>query len=248
MPGLKRSYRGTTTSRAKRTMIRKSGRLRRPRRLNARTGGFLGIELKFYDTSLISSALTGPTDASGGEKNPSATISLNTVVQGDGESQRDGRQITMKSIHLKGIIDVPVQANQTVTDTASDVFIALVQDKQTNGALLNSEDVFTNPGADARTATSPFKNLQFQRRFRILAVKKLRLPQPTVVWDGTNVEQGGYQIPWEIYKSFSIGVNYSATTETIANITDNGLNVIAYTSNSTAAPTLSYNSRLRFVG
>ncbi len=50
---------------------------------NIRTAGFTGIELKFYDTFLIAGSLTSPTDATGGEHNPSATISLNTVTQDD---------------------------------------------------------------------------------------------------------------------------------------------------------------------
>ncbi len=37
------------------------------RRRNTATMGFLGIEKKFYDTALVSSALTAPADSTGGE-------------------------------------------------------------------------------------------------------------------------------------------------------------------------------------
>ena len=116
----------------------------RRRSKNYRIGGFLGIEHKFYDTSLVAAALTAPGDASGGEHNPSATICLNSVVQGNGESQRDGRNIVQKSLFIEGCIEVPAQINQTLLDTACNVMIAIVWDKQTNGALLSSESVFSN--------------------------------------------------------------------------------------------------------
>lgn len=220
--------------------------------LNRRTAGFMGIETKFYDQKLIAGVLTAPTDATGGEFNPSATISLNTVAQGDGESNRDGRQITMRSIQVNGVITCVQQVNQSAADFPTKCFIALVLDTQTNGALLNSEDVFTNPGANAVTAADPFRDLQFAKRFRILAVRKVTLQNPAIANDaattGNIVQQG-------LRKDFSMFVNlkgirtlYSGTTETIANITDNGLNIVAFCTNTQLAPNLSYVSRLRFVG
>lgn len=216
----------------------------------ARAGQLLSIEKKFYDQKLINAALTSPADATGGEHNPSATISLNTVVQGDGESNRDGRQIVMKSVTVKGNILVPAQTTQTVLDVATTVFIALVQDTQTNGALLNSEDVFTNPGANAQTATQVFRNLKFIKRFKVLKVVQLELPQPESqqVSSGAIVV-GGYQVPWSLFKSLAnVKVNYSSTSESIVNIVDNGLNIVAWCSNTSTAPAISYHSRLRFLG
>ena len=219
------------------------------RRRNARIGGFLGIEFKFYDTSLANSALTAPTDASGGEHNPSATICLNSVTQGDGESQRDGRNIVMKKLHLSEHIYVAGQANQTATDPAPVVYIALVWDKQTNGALLNSEDVFTNPSGNAFLAANPMRNLQYIKRFKVLKSVTLQLIQPTGTYDGTNIETGGYMIPFRMDLDLpNIEVNYTGTTETIANIVDNSLNIVAYAANISIAPVLYYNCRLRFVG
>lgn len=225
----------------------------RARKRNQRTAGYLGIEKKFYDTSLAMTALTAPSDASGGEHNPSATIALNTVVQGDGESNRDGKQITMKSLYLKGVIDVQSQVNQTVPENATEVMIAIVLDTQTNGAILASENVFTNPSASTPLAPQVFRNLKYSKRFQVLKRIQMTLPQPVAVWDGTNIEQYGYQIPWECYIDLDkLGknsiVNYSNTTETIANITDNSINLIAYANNTSTAPRISYNARLRFVG
>ena len=68
------------------TGLRRKGLRRRGRRLaNYRTAGFLGIEKKFYDTSVSAVALGAPTDATGGEFDPSTTSMITTPAQGDGE-------------------------------------------------------------------------------------------------------------------------------------------------------------------
>ncbi len=219
----------------------------RRRRRNRRTGGYMGIEKKFYDTSLDGATILNALTSS--EHNPSATISLNSVVQGDGESNRDGRQISMDTITIKGTILVPSQVNQTALDIASYVYIAIVLDKQTNGALLSGEDVFSNAGSVAVNVSNPFRNLQFIQRFQVLAWKVIRLHSPEAVWDGTNLELAGYMQQFTLSaKLKGLKTNYTNTTETIANIADNGLNVVCFTSGVGLAPTLSYKGRLRFYG
>ncbi len=206
-------------------------------------------ELKFYDQSLVNSSLSAPSDSSGGERDPSATILLNTVVQGDGEEQRDGRQIVMKKISIKGVVTVPVQTAQIAADEASTVFIAIVLDTQTNGATINSEDVFKNKGANPALAASPFRNLRNVQRFQVLKTVTLALIQPQMAAkDSTNIETGGYKMPFEMHKRLNIQVNYSGTAETVVSINDNSLHVIAFTSSTGVNPSISYNSRLRFVG
>lgn len=229
-------------------MLRAEARAIR-RGANVRSGGFLGIELKFYDTLLVGSALTTATDASGGEHDPSATIVLNSVIRDTSESGRIGNRITMKNISLNGIINVPIKVDQTTSDVAPVVFISLVMDKQTNGATIASEDVYTNKGANILLGASLYRNLQETTRFRVLRSMQLTLPQPTLTFDGTNLEQGGFQIPWRMDVPLNQMVQFNAgTTESVANITDNSLHLLAWASSTTLNPTISYNSRLRFVG
>ncbi len=225
---------------------RRRPRRRRPR--NARTGGFLGRELKFYDTNLGTQALVTNTDGSGGEADPSATILLNTVTQGDGEQQRDGRQILMKSVFVSGAVSCVAQANQTALDNGTMVGVWLVWDRQTNGATINSEDVFLNPNAGTLTSISLLRNLQHTRRFKVLNSWMGVVPTPQVAWDGTNVEQSGVIIPFKLSATLGIQVNYTGTTENVANIADNSLHIIAFCTDVGLVPTLSYNARLRFVG
>ncbi len=218
-------------------------------KLNFRSGGYLGIENKFYDSSLAASALTAPANASGGEHDPSATILLNTVVQGDGQSNRDGRKIVMKQIMIRGVVQCAPIINQTIVPQAATCFIALVLDTQTNGATITSEQVFTNKGATALLATSLFNAMERTGRFKVLKRLVFPLVQQTVAWDGTNLEVGGYSRPFQMMVPLkNIPVLYSSTTETVANIVDNSLHIIAYVSNTDSVPKLSYNARLRFVG
>lgn len=214
-----------------------------------RTLGKLGIESKFYDKSLVAAVLTATTDMAGMEHNPSATISLNSVLQGDTGSDRDGRQISMQSIIVKGTIQLPTQVNQTVLDLMPHCYVALVLDTQCNGALLNSEDVLVNPSADALLCTESFKNLKFQKRFRILASKVLKFPQSMATGEIADIEiAGGFQ-HFTLFKDLKdLVVNYSAGTETIVNTTDNSLSIIACTNSTAAIPVMNYNSRLRFRG
>ena len=67
---------------------------------------FTGIapELNYLDCAKTLSALTAPTDCSGGEMNPTTgcTGCLSAPSQGDAYNQRDGSKITIKSILIQG--------------------------------------------------------------------------------------------------------------------------------------------------
>ncbi len=220
--------------------------------INRSARGFTGIEVKFYDQGLTNAALTTNTDASGGEHDPSATIMMNTVTQGDGESQRDGRRITMKSIYVVGNVNCVTQTLQSTADSASAIFIALVLDQQTNGATLASENVYLNPGGDIILGSQLFRNLQFTKRFRVLATRKFILQSPSITNDTGatgGVIQMGVRRNFKMFVNLgNIVVNYTGTTETVANIADNSLHLIAWCTNTGLVPRLSYSSRLRFVG
>lgn len=217
-----------------------------------RTGGFLGQELKFYDTSLSNATISAPTDASGGELDPSATVVFNSVDQGDGEQQRDGRRITMKSLYINGTITVGAQSGQSAADEPAHIYLAVVLDTQTNGATIVSEEVFENQSGVAGLASSPMRNLQYVDRFKVLGSKKLTLQSPNMANDTGatgGVIQAGIMRPFKFYVNLKdVVVTYKGTTASVANITDNSIHLIGYTSNTTLAPKMNYNARLRFMG
>lgn len=218
-------------------------------------GGFLGLEKKFFDTFLIDRALTAPTDASGGRCDPASVDCLNAVAQGDGEQQRDGRQINMQSITIKGVLSFPPTGVTSTVRQAPSVFIALVMDVQTNGAPCISEDIWTNPSGDAELAASCFLNLENSQRFRVLKTVHLGPAdfQMGPAFSGIQGAWGfcGMQVPWSMYVDLGgERVNFitSQSTSVIAAIADNSLHVIAYTNETDYAIQLQYNARLRFMG
>jgi len=142
------------------------------------------------------------------------------------------------------------QADQTSADGIPFVYVALVLDTQTNGATLNSEDVYTNPAAAVSLACCPLRNMTYTERFKVLKMKKVRIPMPSMTYDGTNIEQSGVNVPFSMYvKLGGLQTKYKigGDTAVIANIIDNSLHMIAFT-NVNVAAFIGYNARLRYVG
>lgn len=208
---------------------------------NARTAGFMGIEKKFYDKT-YGAAIVATT--AGAEADPAANAScLNAVAQGDGESNRDGRKIVLKSIQLRGHITQTTTSEQADINPSRVVRLLLVLDQQTNGVQLNSEDVVTS----STNVEHAYYNLQHSGRFRILYDKTFVQPVSAAGTDNANTNSVGFDTKiFKVYKSLNIPVTFDGTTEDIANITDNSLHVICFASQTGGY--LEYESRLRFVG
>lgn len=228
------------------------GRLARSRKYrsrNIRTAGFLGVEKKFYDTSFTDAAISAATDATGAEMDPTAGQgALSVPAQGDTASSRDGKKILMKYLEIKGQITMGNQSAQSAADPGVSAFLAIVLDTQTNGAQLNSEDVFSNTGAQATTNATPLRNLLFGPRFKVLKSDTFIFDTPNMAGTaGAFLQPGRVQtFSWYIPLK-NIPVNFNAgTTASVANVIDNSLHVIAYCN--VAIVTLSYNARLRFIG
>ena len=219
--------------------------------LNSTTMGYLGIEKKFYDTSKGATNLSAPTDCSGGEFDPSVSSMISTPVVGDGPQNRDGKRIVIKSCQIKGFIDLAgVNATAGTPQVANPkVFVALVLDTQTNGAQLNSEDVFTNTGAQAQLNVCLNRNLLFADRFRVLKSEIFDMSVSTLSHIAVNAFSFcGVARSFDWYVPMDLVVNFNAgTTADVANVQDNSLHVIAFgTATTLNAITLSYNARIRF--
>lgn len=213
-------------------------------------------ELKFHDASKALTAIVAPTDSAGAEVDPTAG-SLNNVATGTTMSSRDGAKIVMKSVQINGVVRAASQATQTAADNGNSVMVALVWDTQTNGAQLNSEDVFTNPLANAVLASHPLRNMSFSRRFKVLKTQVFEFPSLTMVRTGALTTdpiqhgQSGMLFPLNWYVKLPDIVVQWKTTNTdgaITDIIDNSLHLIAFASNSDLACNIAYNSRLRYVG
>ncbi len=183
---------------------------------------YLGIEKKFVDRELAETSLT-----SAWAMYDPATTSLSPVVQGDGESARDGRQYTIRDITIHAHLRQGAQ--EAIVDPPNDTIarVALIWDKQTNGAAPTPANIFTTGGAQA---FSGFRNLEYVERFEVLADKMIELKQQTLSHVLVNsFSSTGVSTHFKMRKVFKNGlkVTCSDTAATIAAIVDNSLHVIA---------------------
>ncbi len=216
---------------------------------NPRTGGFLGIERKFLDSGQKDSALTTSTSQAGGEHDPTLGDCLNSILQGTNEQNRDGRKVILKSVLVHGTVDSLGNADAGDMPSQAYFYVAIVLDTQTNGTQMSSELAFKNLASDASSSANPFLNLEYQTRFRVIKYVKLRAPTPNAFADGTNTGTiSGYQVPFSMYASLNIPVNFVSAAGGIGDIVDNSLHVIAWTSSTTLLPRLNYGARVRFMG
>lgn len=213
-------------------------RVTRPRRMNRRTGGFTGMELKFVDSSNSQTLVKTP---AGSEIDDGTMLCLNGIAQGDGENQRDGREVVVKSVTVKGQVALPAAADISVSGP---VFIALVLDQQTNGAQFNAEDVYEQPLANQ--AVSVFRNLEYTGRFRVLATKRIDLNPSGGAGNGTTNNRVETSKAFSFYRKLNIPVRYTGTGATVANITDNSLHLMAI--GQSTAIEIAWASRVRFIG
>lgn len=217
---------------------------------NPRIGGYLGIEKKFLDSS-ASLTVASPTDCTGAEADPTTLNCLNGISQGDGESNRDGKNYIIKGITFDGVVYRNQLAGQANINATVSTFttVAIVLDTQTNGAQLNSEDVYTNPSAAANGNSDLLRNLQYSKRFKVLKKWVCVDPMgPMFTHNGATYDIGGTAHNISFYAdNLDIKVSCTGTGNTVSSIVDNSLHVVAFTSGVNLV-TLRYNARIRFVG
>lgn len=230
---------------------RKARRSRTLRAKNLAYSGFLGIERKFYDTALVGGLIKAPADCTNGMQDPSATSMISTPAQGDGEQNRDGKQICMQYVEISFAVSFAGRETAADVPTIPSIYVAVVLDRQSNAAQMTSQDCFKNLGAAAGTAANPLRNLLSSRRYKILRKKMFTfsaLPISHFVADSFAHANERRTWTWFIPLNM-LKVNFNAgITASIANVVDNSIHVVAYCSSEDCVPTISYNARLRFIG
>ncbi len=241
-------------ARARRSTVRKAGagkarstvvsRARGAAIANIRVGGFVGMELKFFDATKGSTAMaTAWTSIQ-----PAAGDALSVPAIGTGESQRDGRVFTIRSIFLKGLISMVVSESATAPLDDQTYRLVLVWDTQTNGAAITATDVMD---AGATTDVNSFRNLQNSKRFIVLHdTGTRRIARTSQTNEGAvNLFAGpSVFIPWKMNKAFKDGIKVRTigTTANVTSISDNSIALIGIASST--AVFINYESRCRFTG
>ena len=221
----------SSSVRAARAIVTAARRVsRRPRVSNVRTGGLLGLERKFFDTSNVADALAATTDMTASMLDPATLLGLNVVAQGDGASERDGRKISMTSIMVTGEVTRPSASAQTAMVNPGIVTLYLVLDTQTNAAQTTSQNIFVNPSADVRSNPGALRNLEFSNRYRVLAKWTRAMPQQTTGNDAAGTfDINGVDVPFTLsanLKRLETHYKIGGTTSVIANIVDNSIHLV----------------------
>lgn len=226
----------------------------RLRRRNAVTAGYLGIEVKYYDTFKAATVLAAPaTPDNTARFNPATRLCLNAVSQGDGPTNRDGRKIRLRSLYIKGTIYREGLEAQAGSQEPISGYVAIVLDRQANASEIVPDQVYTSPQGTAFGNSCLFRNLEYSNRYRILRDQVFTFgggPEAGVT-GSLNPAGLAKHFEWYIPLNFDTLFNTEdPTNATIADIVSNAIGVVALATISAAPNTLAlaYSSRIRFVG
>jgi hypothetical protein len=213
-------------------------------------GAMVTTERKYFDTFLSNASITNAATWAGSELDPAAQSTLFSPSEGSDIDNRVVRKNSVLAIKIRGWIKVPAQADQTALDTFGNVRLILYQDKQTNGVQSQGEQLMADPGAaTVSLCASTFQNLANFGRFRVLKDKIYRLPDPNSSYDGTNIEVGGFTIPFKMNCRFRVPevVRFNGTNGgTVADVIDNSWHLIGL-STSTVAANIDYSCRVVYL-
>lgn len=220
-------------------------------RKRKRTSVKIADELKFLDNAVEDQALVAAATWAGAELDPATTLCLTAPAQGDTASSRDGKQIIAKSLNVKGKVYIPQSELVASPPIGTEIFIALILDKQTNNAQLNSEDVYSLVAANTGLNCRPLRNLNFAKRFKVLKTEKFIFDNTAVshfAVDSFSKPARAIDFDWFVdLKDMKINFN-SVTTGVIGNVLDNSVHVVGIANSTSESPAITYQSRFRFIG
>lgn len=213
---------------------------------------YLAMETKFYDTAKIATNVAASIALTGGEYDPALPAGSDCISapgQGDTSQNRDGKKIILKNVQIKGLINRPLTEDGVNPPLADTINVYLVQDTQTNGQATNSEDVYKNGTGDVNGTACAIRNLDFGPRYRVLKHETFDMSARTMSAEGDNLHStAGIDTPFDWFVDLKdLPVSFNAgTTPVVANVIDNSLHVIAFSTAGLCS--ITYNARIRFQG
>jgi len=157
---------------------------------------------------------------------------LNSCTQGDNYGQRDGRQIVLRSLHMRGYVYLPSLSTSANIRDSDLVFVALVMDRQANSAPAPSELIFSNVNDTAAypCAVTCVQNPHTKNRFRVLGTRMIPVRDFVQFGLGANTASTGCTIPFEFNINLKgTKVNFSvANSEAADAVVDNCINLYAW--------------------
>lgn len=223
----------------------------------------LGVEHKYCDYYYVQTAVVRSANSTGltlvpnsSSEGGTANAIIGSLKKGDDSYQRDGRQVYVDEILIKGWVKFAGAEAVVDPPEGSIVSILLFQDTETNKALAASENVVTNPAGFGYSGPNFLRNPNGYTRFNsISAITVACPPRPITQFAANNYSAGSISVPFEIYKKFKtpIQIRYGDTNNgDYTDIIDNSFQILATEGGD--APTIFYgatitfNARMRFYG
>lgn len=206
----------------------------------------VGVETKYFDLDRSSAAISS--SWAGGEIDPIADLCLFAPEQGSTVSERDGNKVVVRGIQIHGYVQRARTSDQADVHNNNLIQIALVMDKQTNGVQLNAEDVYSTISPEV-PGTRVIENMN---RFRVLKTWTVQLSDCNIMTDGVGTASiSGECISFSCHLRCNYPVNFVSSPAPAGDVTDCkdvSFHLIACAEQNIAADTISYTSRIKFVG
>lgn len=163
-------------------------------------------------------------ESSGAVLTTASVTKLSNMAQGDTEVTREGKEVVARSLHCRGYITQHASASWT------NVRCMIVLDREYDGADPGITDIL-----DSSYAYS-YLNMSKAGRFQVL-------------WDKTFLLSSGIKdsVQFKINKKLRHKVKYQGTDGTAASLESGQLLFIRFSDEATNTPTLSLESRFRFM-
>lgn len=181
--------------------------------------GVINTEKKYFDTD--TSGVTLPTSTTG------TVTCINGMGQGDDNNERIGRSIRIKSVHVKGAVELNALA------TKDFIKVAVVLDHQTNGSAPGYSGIYD---MSVNGAAYAYRSMSTPNRFRVLATRMIPLAK-----GGSEIKTFNMNIPCDIH------TKYQTAGSGVASINSDGLFLVYGGDLSLDMSAIKYNCRIRYV-
>ena len=145
------------------------------------------------------------------------SVSQSRYAQGDGPTQRNGRQLTIKSIQMR----LTIKQDGDSDHHNSAIRVILIQDKQANGASPALSDIVN--GANTTVLT----NLDNRQRFQIL-YDETYLIGGTLDGTLTGAAGGLPRAYCNFYRKYNITTTFKGNDNSIGSIATNAIYLMCY--------------------
>ncbi len=182
----------------------------------------LSQELKFQDNEFASAAIVSVVGMAGAEMDSGANY-MPSPAQGDGNSERIGREIIVTGIEFQGGVFLSAGTDNSAQTT---VRVMLIRDNRTDGSQFNSEDVLATV-AQAENIASGQRDLSKRKKFTVLMNKRITLNPPLA---GLNASVVTPQISrhWSYSKhGMKVKMRWSDDGNNVASCETNSFHVLA---------------------